>query len=54
MIMTYLVKNNNYCFFIIISSYLDITSWSHKKLIDLIRAEFPEDVLWREINTAIS
>lgn len=26
--------------------YLDVTSWSHKKLIDLIRAEFPEDVLW--------
>lgn len=27
------------------ASYLNITSWSHKKLIDLIRAEFPEDVL---------
>lgn len=28
--------------------YLDITSWSHKKLIDLIRAEFPKDVLWKK------
>lgn len=34
--------------------YLDITSWSHKKLIDLIRAEFPEDVLREEINISIS
>lgn len=35
--------------------YLNITSWSHKKLIDLIRAEFPKDVLWEEnnINTLV-
>lgn len=31
------------------ASYLNITSWSHKKLIDLIRAEFPKDVLWGEM-----
>lgn len=35
------------------ASYLNITSWSHKKLIDLIRAEFPEDVLWGEIKTKL-
>lgn len=33
-----------------LAPYLNVTSWSHKKLIDLIRAEFPKDVLWEEIN----